>query len=321
MPDTRLEARQVQTLSQGLQQTIHLLSLDRDELSDYMYKQVQENPALEYVPPEKSAHDYAAMVRTRSGGRAGIAGEGRQIVSRITRMEELEQQLRLEGLPEKVLRIATDMLHHLNSRGYFPMTLSEYALENNVSVEDALAGLEALQNLGPAGIGARSVEECLELQLREKEHVDPLCYDLIRLYLLEIGKGSYRQIARETGQTVGHVQECVEIIKSLTPAPCSLSEETVQYIMPEFSVETDDHGNLTITFHSAYYPTFRTDATFERLTGTLSGEEAVYAKSMLQSARELVRAFDMRQSTMEKVAGIIVREQREIGRASCRERV
>ena len=53
MTENRLEVQQTQKLSQGLQTVIHLLSLDLDGLSEYMLRAVQENPALEYVPPQK----------------------------------------------------------------------------------------------------------------------------------------------------------------------------------------------------------------------------------------------------------------------------
>jgi DNA-directed RNA polymerase specialized sigma54-like protein len=55
--ENRLEVQQTQKLSQSLQTVIHLLSLDLDDLSGEMQKAVQENPALKFVPPQKSAQD------------------------------------------------------------------------------------------------------------------------------------------------------------------------------------------------------------------------------------------------------------------------
>ena len=75
MTENRLEVQQTQKLSQGLQTVIHLLSLDLDGLSEYMLKAVQENPALEYVPPQKSAQDYAMQVKTRFRGSNSKVGE------------------------------------------------------------------------------------------------------------------------------------------------------------------------------------------------------------------------------------------------------
>ena len=307
MTENRLEVQQTQKLSQSLQTVIHLLSLDLDDLSCEMQKAVQENPALKFVPPQKSAQDYALMVKSRyrcgrgeADGMPDIPDAGDTVLS------DLEQQLRLSGLEENVLRLAAGMLHMLTPRGYFTQELDEFAAEAGVPMEIAQRALEAVQALEPVGIGARTVVEYLELQLRTRSNADPLCYDLIRMYLLEIGKGNIRQIARETGATMARIRQCVDTIRSLSPAPCSLREETVSYIMPEFSVEPD---TLNIKFHNDYYPTVRQDENFRRLAETLQGEELAFARRMQSSATSLIRAVEMRQTTMEKVARIIVREQ------------
>lgn len=311
MTDTRLEVQQSQKLSQSMQVAVHLLSLDLEGLSDHMLKAIQENPALEFVPAQKTPQDYAIQVKTRFRAGRGEPGGMREAADRSGAvMEDLEQQIRASGLEEAVRRTALSMLHQLTPRGYFVQELDEFAAEAGISQDVARRALEAVQALEPAGIGARSVAECLELQLRQKTNVDPLCYDLIRMYLLEIGKGSLRQIAKETGATLNHVNRCVETIRSLSPAPCSLSEGAVQYIMPEFAVEADENGQLTLQFYNDYYPTFRQDETFRRLADTLTGDEQAYARGMISSASQLIRAIEMRRSTMEKVARIIVREQR-----------
>lgn len=310
MAENRLEVRQTQRLSQGLQTVIHLLSLDLDGLSAYMQQAVQQNPALEYVPPKKSALDYAMRVRTRFRGGLGDLSESNVAAPTDTTMEDLEQQLRLSGLDDATIRIAGLMLQRLSPRGFFTQELDAFAVETGISLEKAQLALDTVQSLEPVGVGARTVEECLELQLRTRHDVDPLCYDLIRMHLMDIGKGNLRQITRETGATLARVRQCVDTIRSLNVAPCSLRAEAVQYIMPEFSVEADANGQLTLQLHNDYYPSFRQDASFLRLTDTLQGEEAAYARRMQASAAQLIRAVEMRQSTMEKVAGIILREQR-----------
>ena len=307
--ENRLEVQQTQKMSQSLQTAIRLLSLDLDGLSDYLLKAVQENPALEYLPPQKSAQDYAMLVKTHYRGSRGDFKAPDIAAATDTTMADLQQQLRLSGLDEATTRIAEHMLHLLSPRGYFTQDLDAFAAEAGISIQTAQRALDALQSLEPAGIGARTVEECLELQLRERPNADPLCYDLIRMHLLDIGKGNLRQIAKETGATLAHVRQCVDAIRSLSPAPCSLHADTVQYIMPEFSVEADASGQLTIQFHNDYYPSFRQDPTFLRLSDTLEGDELAYARRMQAAAAQLIRAVEMRQTTMEKVARIIVREQ------------
>lgn len=309
--ENRLEVQQKQKLSQSLQTAIRLLSLDLDGLSDEIQKAVQENPALEYVPPQKSVQDYAMLVKTRyRGGRGGEGMAFDPAATTDTVLEDLAQQLRVSGLDRATVQVAQRMLHMLTPRGYFAQDLDAFAAEAGVALETARSALKAIQALEPVGIGARTVEECIELQLRARPDTDPLCYDLVRMYLLEIGKGNIRQIARETGATMARVRQCVDVISGLTPAPCALYAESVQYIMPEFSVETGPDGKLTIQFHNDYYPTVRPDDNFRRLSDMLQGEEQAFARKMQSCAARLIQAVELRQTTMEKIADIIVREQR-----------
>lgn len=292
-----------------MQTVIYLLSMDLDGMTEYMYKAVQENPALEFVPPKKSAQDYAMLVKARyPGGR----GEYRSpdVAAPVNTLEELLQQLRLAGLEADVLGAAVRLLHSLSPRGYMTQSLDAFAAEAGIPEDTARRALDAVQALEPAGIGARSVEECLSLQLRDRQNVDQRCYDIIRAHLMDIGKGDFRRIAKETGLPMSRVLACVDTIRSLTPTPCALGSDTVQYIMPEFSVEADAAGQITITFHNDYYPSFRQDTAFAQLADTLQGEELAFARRVQATASQLIRAVEMRQSTMEKVARIITREQR-----------
>lgn len=311
MTQTKLEVQQTQKLSQSMQTALHLLSCDLTELSEYMVRQIQENPSLEYIPPVRSPQDYAQKVRIHySASMDDPDRDPGETAAPETAYADLEQQLRLSELNKETQHLAVRMLHMLNTRGYFTQDLDEFALEMGVSLPLVKAALHAIQTLEPVGIGARDIEECLTLQLAQRDNVDPLCYDLIKSYLLEISKGNYRLISRETGATIAHVRQCVDIIRTLNPIPCILREETSQYIMPEFSVETDDRGELTIVFYNDYYPSFRADPTFLRLAETLNGQEKTWARKMIDSTSQLIRAIEMRQTTIERIAGVIVREQK-----------
>ena len=311
MAQAKLEVQQTQKMSQSMTTALRLLSFDLTEMSEYMTRQIQENPSLEYVPPVRSPQDFVSRVRIHySASMDDPDRDPGETAAPETAYADLEQQLRLSGLDRDTRHLAIRMLHMLNARGYFIQDLDEFALETGVPVQRVKTALQAIQSLEPAGIGARNIEECLSLQLVQKENVDPLCYDLIKSYLLEISKGNYRLIARETGATIAHVRQCVEVIRTLTPIPCILHEEKSQFIMPEFSVEADERDELSIIFYNDYYPTFRADPTFLRLSETLSGQEREWARKMIEETSQLIRAIEMRQTTIERVANIIVREQR-----------
>ncbi|MBR2570887.1 MAG: RNA polymerase factor sigma-54 [Clostridia bacterium] len=310
MAESRLETRQTQKLSHSLQMAIRLLSLDLDALNEAMLRAVQENPALESVPPAKTARDYAVTVR--SGGHAGKgAAAGFEPAAKAdTAMADLEQQLRLSGLDAQTERAALLMLHLLSPRGYFPQDVRSFAAEAGISEETATRALSALQALEPAGIGARTLEECLLLQLRGVPGADPLCGELIRSHLPDIGNGRIASIARATGASPERIKACIQTVRRLNPVPCALYPQAVQYIMPEFTVEADAQQHLAVQFHDGYYPSLRQDPSFMRLADRLEGDEAVYARRMQAAAAQWIRAVELRRLTMEKIARIIVREQK-----------
>ncbi len=307
MTETRLQQVQSQRLSQGLQTALHLLSGNLDDLSYEMREAVQENPALELVQPDESAPEIAVRLRmgyVRTGGAQPEPGGWE------SPMEALEQQLRFADLPQETYRAALGVLHSLNPRGYFIQPLREFAAEAGITPELAKEALHAVQALEPAGIGARDVAECLTLQLAARPQADPLCAIIVRGYLMELSRKDYSAIAAETHTSAARVRRCAGTIASLTPAPVSLSEEPVHYIVPEFAVERDGDNRLSTVFVSRAYPGLRIDPGFARLAAGLTGDEAAYARDMLDSATRLLHAIDLRQSTMEKLAALIVGRQR-----------
>ena len=311
MPATSLQLTQSQKLSQSLQVALRLLSGDLDDLAAYMREAVQENPALELVPPQQSAPE--ALVRIRIGSAGGAMRETARPESPL---EALEQQLRLMPLPAPVLQAALSILRSLNPRGYFIQPLRDFSEETGIPYDTAKQALHAVQSLEPVGVGARDIAECLTLQLAVRKDADPLCETIVRGYLMELASRSYDQIAKETGVPLSRIQRCAELIRSLSPAPVSLSEEPVQYILPEFCVEADASGGLTAVFSSAYYPALRQDAEFLRIAeeGT---EGAAYARQLLFSANQVIRAVDLRQSTMERIARLILDRQRGFFLSGC----
>ena len=307
MSENRLELSQAPKLSQGLQTALRLLSGDLDDLTASMREAMQENPALELVPPPGDAPEIA--VRLRIGPLPRGKGEV-PAASHESQMDSLRQQLRLADLTPEVRRAALGILGSLNPRGYFITPLREYAAETGIPPEVVKQAVHAVQALEPTGVGARDVAECLTLQLAALPDADPLCAVIVRGYLMELARRDWASIARETGASAARVRRCADVIRSLNPAPVSLRDEPVRYIVPEFAVEQDEAGSLTAVFVSGAYPSLRIDPEFSRLAASLSGDGELYIRQMLASASQLIRAIDLRQSTMERVARLILREQR-----------
>ena len=309
-----LRTETAQKLNENLQLAVRLLQMNEEALAAYALQMAQENPALEYASPKRSPRELAVLLQSGFSRRRGRVDDDDSfpilnVPQTVSMEEQLKMQLRLTVSEEAVLAAGLRVIERLNAQGYFTDDLAVFAAEENIPLAQAKQALHAVQALEPCGVGARDLVECLTLQLDRRGERDELCYELARVHLLDIAKRGYTQIARQTGATLAHVKRCVEIVRSLTPKPCSLTAETVRYITPDFSVEKDENRALRLVFHNDFYPSLRCDPGFDALAAQLSGEERAYAQRMLHSAQQLIQAVELRQMTIEKVARIILREQ------------
>ena len=299
MPQVRQQISQSQKLSQSVCTAIHLLTMGTEELTEEINRAAAENPALEVAPPRLSP----------SGGKGSPFSQEMPIAAKNSPLEDLKHQLKLAVSDPRLFSCALHLLYSLDSRGYLQQSLSSFAREEGISTLMAQKAMEAIQALEPAGIGARDLTECLLLQLKARPDTDPLCAEIVREYLERAAFGDDRTIARELGVTPERIENCMVVIRGLNPAPVDLDVSDISYVVPEFEVEWQPEGLPRITFFNDYFPTLRTDDDFLHLASSLSGEDKAFARKYILSARQLIRAVDLRQTTMEKLAKCIVKKQ------------
>ena len=170
----RIELRQSQSLvmTPQLQQAIKLLQLSNLELAEYLAAEVEKNPLLELAPPRGPAPAPAA------GGGAGAAsgdgelsrhagGRGRRSTS------HLQAQIGAMRAPPGAIEAALILADELEEDGYLRVPLAEVAARHRLRAGRGAAGLALVQACDPAGVGARDLRECLALQLRERDRLDP----------------------------------------------------------------------------------------------------------------------------------------------------
>ena len=131
----------------------------------------------------------------------------------------LEDQLRELTLDNLIRRICLFLIGNLDDKGYLRVDFTHVCKRFNVSEDKVEQSLQVLQSLDPTGIGARSLEECLRIQLLRMKESDPIALKVVDNFLPEIAAGRYRQVAKELGCDVTRIQEAVDQIKTLNPKP------------------------------------------------------------------------------------------------------
>lgn len=319
-----------------LQQAIRLLQLPVLDLSAQIQDALEENIMLEMedLPdvPKTSAESTAeietiraedswqsrSMERIQDGG---WNGEGRPIndfadQSGQTLREHLLWQLELEDFSPREALIGEALVDAINDDGYLTVNLDEISEfiddDANVTPDEIDQTLTKVQSLDPVGVGARSLSECIILQLRQLEKKTPGVELAIRMasdHLTHIASQEYGEIRRSLRTSEEDFDVALALVKSCNPKPgLAVSPAPAEYVIPDVFVRKID-GRWQVEISSSGIPRLSVNQQYAKLLRG-SGDHDVL-RTQLQEARWLVRSLEIRNETLMKVATCIVDRQRD----------
>ncbi len=242
-----------------------------------------------------------------------------------TLAETLLQQLEALVSPDDAL-IAEQLVGNLNERGYLEISTQEIADYLEVPVERVEYVLSQLHTLEPLGIGARTLRECLLIQLHalsEQEAPPPLTYTLIDHYLDALGRNQFHEIARELKQPEQEIRQASLYIRTmLHPFPAHIYRDDMQYtrmgsgatyVRPDVVIRQEDAGCEVELIEEKRY-NFRIGTAYPSLTEgeTKANDEVqLYMHSQSDRAKFFVDCVQRRWRTLRRVMDIVVDYQRE----------
>ncbi len=290
-----------------MQQSLSMLQMSSVELQEYIGFELDKNPFLEMDDRTREQDGKSETSREEYG----------DIFSNITEEKSLRQHvleqvyLDIQHLPDRALAVyLTDLLQ---PSGYIVFDLKFLETHCQCSAEDVTRVLNQLQSMDPPGIFARSLSECLMLQLREKG-----VYDTIFEALLEnihlVAKHEVKKLAEICGVTYEVMVARLVQIKALNPKPGSgFSFEATRYKIPDVFLSIGDDGDMVVEINYDAMPRLRIDKDYYiRIKQDLSGEiDKEFASRELASAGNLLRAVEQRAKTIVNVASAIAILQRD----------
>jgi RNA polymerase sigma-54 factor len=333
-PTLQLKLGQSLTMTPQLQQAIRLLQLPVLDLSAQIQDALEENIMLEMedLPdvPQTSAETTAEVEtiqaedtwQQQSADRiqdGGWNGEGRPIndfadESGNTLREHLLWQLEMEHFTPRQAVIGEAIVDSINDVGYLEGELEEILggldSASGFTLDEVRESLTLVQRLDPVGIGARSISECIILQLRQLDTTTPgleLAVELAKNHLDLIASQSFGEMRRDLRTTDEDLHDALALIKSCNPKPgLAVSPAAAEYVIPDVFVrKIDDHWQVEIS--ATGIPRLSVNQQYARLLRG-SGDHAVL-RSQLQEARWLIRSLEIRNETLMKVATCIVTRQ------------
>ncbi len=327
-----LQMQQTQRLimTPELRQAIAVLQLPVAELEEFIETELLENPCLEAEPkeeteePDRSAEarkllDYLASPDyTGSGGGAAGSDEEEPGFEAFTATvptlpEHLIGQLYLASLTEADRRIGEFLIDSLNDHGYLTIPTPEAADQLGVPEEQVLAVLKVIQSFDPAGVGARTLKECLLLQWATVDDGNEIVPTIIERHLDDLGDGKVVKIAEALGVTPVDVQAAADMIRTLDPKPgrrFGRPNET-RYVVPDVAVERVGRDYVVIV-NEAPVPKLSVSGQYRQmLGGHIEADARKYVEEKIHSALWVIKAIEQRRMTLYKVTEAIVRFQRD----------
>jgi RNA polymerase sigma-54 factor len=231
-----------------------------------------------------------------------------------TLQEQLIEQLELAKLSAIDLAIARVITDAITDDGYLKDTIEDIRLSLLPEIEATAADVEralgAVQSLEPAGVGARSLGECISLQLRQLHPDTPARDVAIRVALEHLDLVAGQQwvlLRRQLRCSEADLEMALALVRSCHPRPgAAVNPAQAEYVIPDVFVRRTEHG-WVVEINQATVPRVRVNQSYANLISR-SPDHAML-RTQLQEARWLMRSLEIRNETLIKVARCIVQRQ------------
>ena len=277
--------------------------------------------AYEADSPSEEAIAAHGSVSTSDGpGGAGSSGGNSSgedldfeslLTSKKTLREHLKDQLTMSGLNEVDRMIAAQLIDETDDGGYLRAEMDTTAIQLGVTEDHLLEVLVVCQGFEPTGVMARSVEECLGLQLKEQNRLDPAMQTLLD-NLAMVAKHDLSGLAQVCGVDRADVLDMIAEIRALTPRPgASFANDTAQSVVPDVFVRELPHGAFGVELNSDTLPRVLMDRTYygEVSAHAKRDKDKEFIEECAANANWLIKSLDQRARTILKVSQEVVRQQ------------
>jgi len=357
----KLQQKMLQKLSPQQIQMIKLLEIPTIQIEQRIKKELEENPALEegtedeevQAPeqdeenPEENDRDQDEFtlddyiddddipdykLQTSNYSKDSDKRAEIPFSAGSSFHEHLEAQLGLRDLTDKQKTLGEYIIGNIDEDGYLrrePASIVDDLafLQNIITTEEELEEvLKVVQDLEPAGVGARNLRECLLLQIEKKEMSDPdieLAHSILDDHFEEFSKRHYDKIMSRLSIGEDSLKSAIDEILKLNPKPGGLYTDaytkTAQPIIPDFILEHSEEG-FDLHLNSRNLPELRLSSAYSEMLQSYSKnrenkkqmkEAILFVKQKIDSARWFIDAIKQRQNTLLLTMNAILEYQQE----------
>jgi RNA polymerase sigma-54 factor len=317
----RLESNYVQSqkqkqtmklaMTQQLSQSIAMLQFTTADLTTFLEDKALENPLIEVIYGHDIATDYSYTKKKKNFDTENDWLE--QVAdTRETLAEHLKNQVALMKLSSHEKIILLYLIESLNEAGYLATDIETIATGLLMSEEAILSGLEVLQSLEPAGVGARDAKECILLQIDRSPDAPYIAYDVISKYFNEFAGKKWKPIADDFEVSLSEIQQVSDFVQTLNPKPgLEFESERVQYVVPDLILQQDSE-QLFVSVAKQFIPQIKFQNDYYKMMQDTKEKDVLnFLKDKTGEYDWLVRGIEQREDTLKRVGKAIVAHQKE----------
>lgn len=295
-----------------LTQSLKILALPLPELKMLIEEELLSNPFLEEITPKNTlskefSYPLPSLDSTEADFRLA------SISKKISLQDVLLRQLGMFTNTEEEFKIGEELIGNIDDNGYLQIPLDEAAKTLNVALDKAENTLKLIQKFEPMGVGARTLSECLLIQLESTEEKDPLLVKIIECHLDDVAKKNYSRIAKTLKEPQDKIESLAKKILRLNPKPGrNYSSEEIQRVIPDIVID-DNEEDLEISINNEDIPTLNINKTYREMLkkNNLQPQAQESLKQQLHNALELLRAISKRKFTLRRIVEAVVEIQQD----------
>ncbi|EPI01020.1 MULTISPECIES: RNA polymerase factor sigma-54 [unclassified Enterococcus] len=294
-------------MTQQLQQSIQVLQYNSEELLAFIENQALENPLVEVIEPDWQP-DYK---------KTSYTGEETSYLNQIpdtnlSLFEYLIEQIHLNYRDTFLRKIVLYLVEYIDINGLLTIDLEKAMVEIGASYIQMLDALTLLQQLEPAGVGARNLQECLMLQTERDDSAPALAYIVLEECFDQLAERKWKDIAKRFNTDLTEIQQIFDYLQTLSPSPGRVFDNSNElYIVPdvrvliheeEVQVVSNRKGQPAVQFQTTY---------FQQMQKKADEETEKYLNERKQEFDWLKKTLAQRGDTILRVAQAIVSRQKE----------
>jgi RNA polymerase sigma-54 factor len=300
-------------LGMQMQQSVKILQMSSAQLEKYLQELALENPVFEAdigaQPPPREIERFVKRT-PRSASEESMQPDIYR-PQRNTLRAQLQTQLGELRVDKKLRALAKYLIDDMDEAGYIIQSDEALAAQTGAGAEAVDRARALIQTMEPAGVGARTLAECLLLQLERMDGDYGLEKRLVREKLEALAAGRSDKIAKALGVTRARLNQALAIIRALNPKPGNgfMSEDETVYIRPDVYV-IQNGDELEVVSADTYVSSLRLDPYYCALADTEDEALCQYLREKLREAKWVCKCVRQRGETMLECARMIAKRQK-----------